>query len=57
VGTYAAVRYTGAALGPLIGGVLMDRLTFWSPFALGALLLAAVALLAAHLLQEPPPHH
>jgi MFS transporter, DHA1 family, multidrug resistance protein len=56
VGTYAAVRYTGAALGPLIGGVLMDRLAFWSPFALGTLLLAAVTLLAAHLLQEPPPH-
>jgi DHA1 family bicyclomycin/chloramphenicol resistance-like MFS transporter len=53
VGTYAAVRYTGAALGPLIGGVLLDRLALWSPFAVGTLLLTAVALLAARLLQEP----
>ena len=55
VGTYAAIRYAGAALGPLLGGVLMDRLTLWSPFALCTALLCGVALLAARLLQEPPP--
>jgi predicted MFS family arabinose efflux permease len=54
VGTYAAVRYTGAALGPLLGGALMDRLTLWSPFAVVTVLLFAAALLATRLLQEPP---
>ena len=55
VGTYAAVRYTGAAVGPLLGGALMDRGTLWSPFALETALLAAAALLAGGLLREPPP--
>jgi len=54
VGTYAAVRYTGAALGPLLGGALMDRLALWTPFAVVTVLLFAAALLAAQLLREPP---
>jgi DHA1 family bicyclomycin/chloramphenicol resistance-like MFS transporter len=55
VGTYAAIRYTGAALGPLVGGAMLDRLAPWSPFALVTALLFAAALLATRLLQEPPP--
>ena len=54
VGTYAAVRYTGAALGPLLGGLLLDRLALWSPFAVVTVLLFAGAALAACLLRDPP---
>jgi MFS transporter, DHA1 family, multidrug resistance protein len=54
VGTYAAVRYTGAALGPLLGGLLLDRLALWSPFAVVTVLLFGGAALAAGLLRDPP---
>ena len=54
VGTYAAVRYLGAALGPLVGGLLLDRLPLASPFLAGTLLLLAATLLGARLLAEPP---
>jgi DHA1 family bicyclomycin/chloramphenicol resistance-like MFS transporter len=54
VGTYAAVRYTGAALGPLVGGLLLDRLALWTPFAVVTVLLFGGAALAACLLRDPP---
>ena len=48
------MRYTGAALGPLLGGLLLDRLALWSPFAVVTVLLFGGAVLAAGLLRDPP---
>ncbi|MBX5493179.1 MAG: MFS transporter [Chloroflexi bacterium] len=55
VGTYAAVRYAGAALGPLVGGWLVDRVALWAPFAAVTAVLLGTALVAARLVREPPP--
>jgi MFS family permease len=53
VGTYAAVRYGGAALGPLGGGWLLDRFPLWTPFAAVAMLLLMATLVALRLVREP----
>ncbi|HLI29050.1 MAG TPA: MFS transporter [Chloroflexota bacterium] len=53
VGTYAAVRYAGAALGPLGGGWLLDRFALWAPFAAVTALLLATGLVALRLVREP----
>jgi DHA2 family multidrug resistance protein-like MFS transporter len=52
VGVWTAVAGAGAAVGPILGGVLLERFWWGSTFLVNVPIMAAVLLLAARLLPE-----